>query len=44
MSGRIPYGTHATIYVPKSTDAAILNPMDDNSYEIHEVGPGTYVF
>ena len=28
----------------EDTDAAILNPMDDNSYEIHEVGPGTYVF
>lgn len=44
MSGRIPYGTRATIYVPKSADAAILNPLDDNSYEIHEVGPGTFVF
>ena len=44
MEGRIPFGTYATIYVPKSVDAAILRPLDDNSYEIHEVGPGKYSF
>ena len=44
MEGRIPFGAHATIYVPKSADAAILSPLDDSSYEIHEIGPGDYSF
>ena len=44
MEGRIPFGTHATVYVPKNTDAAILDPQDDSSYEIHSIGPGAYSF
>lgn len=44
MEGRIPFGAHATIYVPKSAEAAILSPLDDSSYEIHEIGPGDYSF
>lgn len=44
MEGRIPFGTHATVYVPKNTDVAILDPQDDSSYEIHSIGPGAYSF
>ena len=44
MEGRVPFGTRATVYVPKNTDAAILRPLDDSSYEIYEIGPGEYSF
>ncbi len=44
MEGRIPFGTRATVYVPKSTEAAILRPLDDSSYDVHEVSPGEYSF
>jgi Bacterial alpha-L-rhamnosidase. len=44
MSGVIPFGSHATIYVPKSLEAAASAPAQDDSYEIHEAGPGEYSF
>ena len=40
----IPYGSRATIYVPKSVEVASADPMSDDSYTIHEVGPGTHSF
>ena len=40
----VPFGTTATVYVPKSLEAASKNPMSDESYTIHEVGPGAYSF
>ena len=36
----VPFGTTATVYVPKSLEAAINAPLSDNSYTIHELGPG----
>jgi len=44
MEVTVPFGTHASVYVPKSLEAAVLNPLDDSNYELHEVGPGTYSF
>lgn len=40
----VPFGSTATVYVPKSLDAAIAAPLSDDSYTIHEVGPGHFVF
>ena len=36
----VPFGSTATVYVPKSVEAASANPLSDDSYTIHEVGPG----
>jgi len=44
MEGEIPFGSHATVYVPRSLEAAVKRPLDDDSYEVHELGPGHYEF
>lgn len=44
MEVTVPHGTYATVYVPKSVSAAAATPWDDNCYDFHEVGPGTYSF
>ena len=44
MEVKVPFGSRATVYVPKSVDAAATRPMADDSYTVHEVGPGTYSF
>ena len=44
MEVTIPFGATATVYVPKSVEEAAGNPMSDDSYTIHEVGPGTHRF
>jgi len=44
MDVTVPFGSHATVYVPKSMEAVTAAPMDDDSYEIHEVGPGSHSF
>ena len=44
MEVTIPYGSRATVYVPKSVEVASADPMSDDSYTIHEVGPGTHSF
>ena len=36
----VPFGATATVYVPKSLEAAINAPLSDDSYTIHELGPG----
>lgn len=40
----VPAGSHATIYVPKSLEAAASAPLSDDSYTIHEVRHGTWRF
>lgn len=40
----IPAGSTATVYVPKSVQAAESDPMSDQSYTIHEAGPGHHIF
>ncbi len=40
----VPFGSTATVYVPKSLDAAMSAPLSDDSYTIHEVGQGHFVF
>ncbi len=44
MEVKVPFGSRATVYVPKSVDAAATRPMANDSYTVHEVGPGTYSF
>ncbi|MBQ8061808.1 MAG: alpha-L-rhamnosidase N-terminal domain-containing protein, partial [Bacteroidales bacterium] len=44
MEVTIPYGSRATVYVPKSVETASAAPMSDDSYTVHELGPGTYSF
>ena len=36
----VPFGSTATVYVPKSVETATADPLSDDSYTIHEVGPG----
>ncbi|MBR1927660.1 MAG: hypothetical protein IJ840_07960, partial [Bacteroidales bacterium] len=36
----VPFGSTATVYVPKSVGAASANPQSDDSYTVMEVGPG----
>ena len=40
----VPAGATATIYVPVSMEKVTANPMSDDSYSVHEVGPGHYAF
>ena len=40
----VPFGSTATVYVPKSVKAASANPLSDDSYTIQEVGPGVHSF
>lgn len=40
----VPFGSTATVYVPKSVEAASANPLSDDSYTIQEVGPGVHSF
>ncbi|MBR4755347.1 MAG: alpha-L-rhamnosidase N-terminal domain-containing protein, partial [Bacteroidales bacterium] len=41
---KVPFGSRATVYVPKSVEAAASNPMSDDSYTVHEAGPGIHTF
>ena len=40
----VPEGSTATIYVPRSLEAVSSDPMSDDSYTIHEAGPGSHTF
>ena len=40
----VPFGATATVYVPKSVEAASAAPMSDDSYVVYEAGPGTRTF
>ena len=40
----VPFGSTATVYVPKSVEEASANPLSDGSYTVHEVGPGVHSF
>ena len=40
----IPFGSRATVYVPKSVETAEDAPLSDDSYTVHEVGPGHHAF
>lgn len=40
---RIPEGSHATVYVPKSVEA-MSRPFSEDNYTIHEVGAGSFSF
>ena len=44
MEVTVPFGSTATVYVPKSLEAVSSAPMSDDSYEVHEVGPGSWTF
>jgi len=44
MEVTVPAGAHATVYVPKSVDAAAQNPRSDLSYTRYEISSGTYRF
>ena len=40
----VPYGSTATVFVPKSVAAASEDPLSDDNYTIHEAGPGRWRF
>ena len=44
MEVTVPAGSTATVYVPKSVEAAASNPLSDDSYTVHSVGPGHHTF
>ena len=44
MEVDVPFGSTATVYVPKSVEAAAAEPLSDESYTIHEAGPGHHSF
>ena len=44
MEVTVPFGTKATVYVPKSVETVLAAPASDDSYTVHEAGPGTWNF
>ena len=44
MEVDVPFGSTASVYVPKSVEIAAAAPMSEDSYTVHEVGPGHYSF
>lgn len=40
----VPFGSTATVYVPKSVEGTCLDPMSDDSYVVFEAGPGVHTF
>lgn len=44
MEVTIPFGSRATVYVPRSVEEAAGKPMSDDSYTVREVGPGIWTF
>ncbi len=44
MEVTVPYGCHATVYVPKSLEAVRNAPLSDDSYTIRKVGSGIWEF
>ena len=39
----IPFGTKASVYVPRNMDLMASDPMSDTSYLVYEVGPGHHI-
>ena len=44
MEVTIPFGSRATVYVPRSVEEAAGKPMSDDSYTVREIGPGIWTF
>ena len=39
----IPFGTKASVYVPRNMDLMASDPLSDASYRVFEVGPGHHI-